>query len=255
MTDMIQGYNQAQLAIINKGVDPQYISRRDKGSKTYQYVEASYIVELLNKLFGYTWNWELIGDPVIKTTGGKDKSGLDKSFVTVKGRLSVPVLNPDGNPKYIWIVKESYGSHLFAGTDPEVQGYSYKSAATDALKKCASMLGIAKNVYMSEDLFAYLQEENYADDWTDQTIAMYKDQYDEMMRLAKERDTLTQDIHRFCEETGDYSELNRITPSNVIHFLEWIKTQEVPPSIEEELSELEIEHQSAPAKRVIPKLY
>lgn len=255
MAETIQGYNPFQLAMITKGVDPQYISHRDKGKKTYQYVEASYIMELLNQLFGYTWSWELIGDPIIRTTGGKDKSGLDKSFVTVKGRLSVPVLNPSGDPKYIWITKESYGSHLFAGTDPEVQGYSYKSAATDALKKCASMLGIAKNVYMSEELFAYLQEEESADEWTDQTIAMYKDQYDEMMRLAKERASLPQDIHRFCEETKDYTEENRITPSNVIHFLEWIKNQEPIPSIEEELDKMEIEQQPAPAKRVIPKLY
>ncbi len=250
--ETLQGYNQLQQALVNKGIDPQYISRRDKGGKTYRYVEAGYIVELLNKMFGYIWTWE-VGDSQIKTTGGKDKNGLEKSFVTVKGRLTVPVLDPNEEGKYTWIAKESFGSHLFAGTDPETQGYAFKAASTDALKKCASMLGIAKNVYMSEEMFAYLQEQEEADEWTDETIAIYKDQYNQMMNMAKTDPDLAVRIHKFCTETNDYSEMDHITPSNVIHFLTWLQTQ--TPSVEEELDPLEISSQPLPAQKPAPKLY
>ena len=244
----LQGYDQFQQALINKGIEPQYISRRDKGNKTYRYVEASYIVELLNQLFGYIWTWE-VSDPQIKLTGGKDKNGLEKSFVTVKGRLTVPVIDPNDPSKYTWISKESFGSHLFAGTDPEVQGFSYKAAATDALKKCASMLGIAKNVYMSEEMFGYLQEQGAADEWTDETIAIYKDQYDQMMELVSNVPNLKEYIHEFCVETNDYSEIDHITPSNVVRFLTWMEKK--PPAPVEDWEPMEIEL----PKSAAPKLY
>ena len=252
---MLQGYNPMQLAQIAKGIDPKYIKPRTKGNKTYRYVEASYVVELLNQLFGHIWTWE-IGDPQIKSTGGKDKNGLEKSFVTVKGRLTVPVIDPNSNgDKYIWISKESFGSHLFAGTDPETQGFSFKAAATDALKKCASMLGVAKNVYMSEEMFEYLQEEGLADEWTDETVATLKDQYDQMMALYdSNKETLPTLINKFCDETKDYTVEGRITPSNVIHFLEWY--QNLKPVDMPEIDKLEIEEQTIPAfttQRSIPK--
>ncbi len=255
--ELLQGYNPFQQTLINKGVESQYIKPRTKGNKTYRYVEVSYIIELLNQLFGYIWTWE-VGDPQVRLTGGQDKNGLEKSFVTVKGRLSVPVLDPNSNGgKYIWISKESFGSHLFAGTDPEVQGYAYKAAASDALKKCASMLGVAKNVYMSEEMFEYLQEEGLADDWTDEMIAAYQNQYDQMMNLAATDPDLARKIHEFCVETKDYSEMDHVTPSNVMHFLMWIKDKNVP--VEEALDPLEIETQpkaeEKPVQRVLPKLY
>ena len=123
--EILQGYNQSQLADINSGVESQYISTRSKGNKTYRYVEASYITELMNKLFGYIWSWE-VNDPQIHLTGGKDKNGNDKAYVTVHGTLRVPVLNPsheeDGKePKYIWITKESYGSHQLAGQELNIK--------------------------------------------------------------------------------------------------------------------------------------
>ena len=255
----LQGYSQSQLIQINSGVESQYISTRDKGNKTYRYVEASYIIELLNKLFGYTWNWE-VDTPEIHLTGGKDKNGNDKCYVTVHGRLTVPVLNPnftetasDYKDRYIWIMKESFGSHLIAGTDPEVQGFAYKAAATDALKKCASMLGIAKNVYMSEELFTYLQENGEVDEWTDETIKMYKEQYDKMMDLYRTNSDLPKYIHDFCTETKDYSEMDRITPGNVINFLAWVQNR--ISSIEETLNEQEIESTppaSSAKKRAVP---
>ena len=154
----------------------------------------------------------------------------------------------------MWIHKESFGSHALLGTDPEVQGFAYKSAATDAFKKCASMLGIAKNVYMSEELFAYLQENGEVDEWTDETIAMFQEQYNKMMDLYKNDPKLPEYIHEFCLETKDYSEMDRITPGNVINFLEWVQGK--LPTIEEALNTLEIESQpvsnSGPVVRKLP---
>ena len=249
MMEKMQGYNPFQQALIDRGVEPQYIFSRSKGGKTYRYVEASYIVELLNQLFGYVWNWE-VGDSSIRTFMGtkfiketKQTVPEEKSFVVVKGTITVPVLNPNYNEandshenKYIWIKKESFGSHPLLGNDAETQGDAYKAAATDALKKCASMLGVAKNVYMSEE------------------VAMYREQYNQMVELFKNNPDLEKLIHTFCEETMDYSTADSITPSNIVHFLSWIK--ERTASIEEDLDKLEIETQPLPeTKPTARKLY
>lgn len=266
--NILQGYNPIQLAQIAKGIDPKYIKPRTKGGKTYRYVEASYVVELLNQMFGHIWNWQL-DEPGVRTFMGtkyvketKQTVPEEKSLVFVKGSITVPVLNPNYDEanssykdKYIWITKESFGSHPLLGNDAETQGYAYKAAATDALKKCASMLGIAKNVYMSEEMFEYLQEEGLADEWTDETIATLKDQYDQMMALYdNNKETLPTLINKFCDETKDYTAEGRITPSNVIHFLEWY--QNLKPVDMPEIDKLEIEEQTIPAfttQRSIPK--
>ncbi len=35
-------------------------SRRAKGGGTWQYVETSYVIDTLNRLFGYMWSFEVL---------------------------------------------------------------------------------------------------------------------------------------------------------------------------------------------------
>ena len=111
----------------------------------------------------------------------------------------------------------------------EVRGSAFKSASSDALKKAASSLGIARNVYMSDELLMYLDSLNEAEEqdiWTEQTKAEYQKEFDEMVAFAQSHPDLNYYKKTFCDETNNYTAYMEITPSNIRAFLSWIKENE-----------------------------
>lgn len=132
-----------QEAIDNliKGHTPaEFIKERPgRGGKTFNYVETYYVVDQLNKLFGFRWNFEIISEEI-----------TDKE-ATVKGRLTAHA--SDGQT----IVKEQFGeADRQAGVPP---GDTKKGAASDCLKKCASLFGIALDVYWGKELEIFTPEQ------------------------------------------------------------------------------------------------
>lgn len=87
-----------------------------------------YVLERLNRVFGIG-SWEYRTEPV---DVGAPTSGKGKMCV-VKGILDIP----------------EYGIHLeqYGGNDNADMGDAYKGAATDALTKIASYLGIGFDIY------------------------------------------------------------------------------------------------------------
>lgn len=88
-----------------------------------------YVLERLNQVFG-VGNWEFRTEPVnVRDTGGAGRGPM----CVVKGILDIP----------------EYGIHLeqYGGNDNPDMGDAYKGAATDALTKLASYLGIGFEVY------------------------------------------------------------------------------------------------------------
>jgi hypothetical protein len=88
-----------------------------------------YVLERLNNVFGIG-NWEFRTEPV---DVGSPTSGSKGRMCVVKGILDIPL----------------YGIHLeqYGGNDNPDMGDAYKGAATDALTKIASYLGIGFEVY------------------------------------------------------------------------------------------------------------
>ena len=109
-------------------------SRPAKGGGHWQYVTGVYVKKVLNFVCGFNWSFEILDEKVV----------LEAKQVIVKGKLTC-VLN--GNE----IVKMQYGRKdvIFRkGTQiPLDLGNDLKAAATDALKKCASELGVASDIY------------------------------------------------------------------------------------------------------------
>ena len=87
-----------------------------------------YVLERLNNVFGIG-NWEYRTEPV--TLG--PSTGSKGQMAVVKGVLDIP----------------EYGIHLeqYGGNDNPDMGDAYKGAATDALTKIASYLGIGFDIY------------------------------------------------------------------------------------------------------------
>lgn len=129
--------NASQLALLLKKTPKQYVHTRPaKGGGTWDYVSGGYIRKVLNLMFGWDWDFEVVSEQVV----GKQ--------VIVKGKLTCRVNNRQ-------IVKMQFGCKEVicrSGTETPLNlGNDFKAAATDALKKCAAELGIAADIYNKQD--------------------------------------------------------------------------------------------------------
>lgn len=138
--------NEHQLAQILKRTPPQYIKKRPaKGGGTWDYVTGGYVRKVLNLMFGWDWDFEILEHTII---GGE---------AVVKGRLTCRtngkqiVKTQFGNKDVIY--KKQTQDEITKGLDkiPLSIGNDLKAAATDALKKCAAEIGIAADIYNKED--------------------------------------------------------------------------------------------------------
>lgn len=117
--------------------------RQGAGGRSFDYVEAGYVKDLLNKTFN-SWSFTIVDKQVGNTQ------------IWVQGRLTVqvPVTQPDGTIQFVEIVKEQFGGASIKksrtdGTPIDI-GNDLKAAASDALKKCASEWGVASDIYWGE---------------------------------------------------------------------------------------------------------
>lgn len=122
------------LTVLNEATPIDKIKQRPgNAGRTFKYIEIGYVVKQLDRAFGRLWDWEIIDQNV------------GTSQLWVKGRLTVH-LAPNFDLK-----KETFGSSdikKFSQTGLVIDiGNDLKSASSDALKKAASMLGIASDVY------------------------------------------------------------------------------------------------------------
>lgn len=129
--------NANQLALLLKKTPKQYVHTRPaKGGGTWDYVSGGYVRKVLNLMFGWDWDFEVVSEQVV----GKQ--------VIVKGKLTCRVNNRQ-------IVKMQFGCKEIIcrkGIDEALNlGNDFKAAATDALKKCAAELGIAADIYNKQD--------------------------------------------------------------------------------------------------------
>lgn len=125
------------LTVLNAKTPKDKIKTRPgRGGKSFSYVETGYVIKQLDKAFNHLWEWEIVEEKVGETQ------------VWVKGRLTA-WLAPGFSIK-----KEAYGgSDIKKSNDLVIDiGDDLKSASSDALKKSASMLGIASDVYFPNEV-------------------------------------------------------------------------------------------------------
>ena len=125
----------SQKRIIRLETPQEFIKTRPgKGKKTFSYVEVGYVTAKLNEVFSHVgWDFEVLHEEV-----------LDKE-VWVRGKLTVK----DPTTDYT-VTKTNYGTkERYPGEVP--LGDTLKAAAGDCLKKCASMFGVASDVYWQHE--------------------------------------------------------------------------------------------------------
>jgi hypothetical protein len=123
-----------QAELLASKTPQRYIKKRKgRGGQEFDYVEINYVIAKLNAIFGFNWD--------VETT----KSEIGRNQVWVQVRLTVRL--KDGTE----IRKDAFG-----GSDVKKLRKSgeviniaddLKAAQSDAIKKAASMLGVAWDVY------------------------------------------------------------------------------------------------------------
>lgn len=151
--------NQNQIQKLWNSTSAKYkYSRPAKGGGNWTYVKASYVRKVLDSVFGFDWSFEIETSlseafEVAKMTGS----------VVVKGKLTCNVIDDRGSVRSIikqqfgradvkW--KKGYGPNDSAGADhpqPLDIGNDFKAATSDCLKKCASLMGVAADVYEADE--------------------------------------------------------------------------------------------------------
>jgi len=131
--------NGKQLEFITSRTPKKYVRQRPaKGGGQWDYVSGGYVKKVLNLMFGFDWDFEILDEKIM----------IESKEVVVKGRLTCRT-----NGKVIQ--KMQYGNKdiIFKrGTETPLSiGNDMKAAATDCLKKCASELGIAADIYNKQD--------------------------------------------------------------------------------------------------------
>lgn len=107
-------------------------TRAGKGGKQFTYVEGGYVIARLNQVFSpIGWDFE-ISEQIINPTE-----------IVVRGRLMVKDFKTGFS-----IGKSQYGTKDRIAGVP--LGDSIKAAATDCLKKCASLFGVGLDVYWGQ---------------------------------------------------------------------------------------------------------
>ena len=135
------------LQVLQKTPSAHIYRRPAKGGGQWEYVTGTYVKKVLNFTFGFCWDFEI------------KEHGKEGNLMWVLGRLVIK----DAKTLQAMIVKEQFGRaeiKFKKGTnDPVDFGNDMKAAATDALKKCASELGIASDVYGKNE-FRDIQQED-----------------------------------------------------------------------------------------------
>lgn len=144
---------------------PNVMEKPGRGGETFQYVRAVDVIRRLLNAHGLEYSFEIVS------------GHRDGDYVIVHGRLS----HYDGDKLY---TKDQFGSaqvkYRRGSNEPLDLGNDFKAAASDAIKKCATLWGVALDLYEPQPL-----------------ILLSEAQKNEILRLLSARGTpLTDDIDR-----------------------------------------------------------
>lgn len=175
--------------------------RKGKAGMILSYVEGGYMIKRLNEVFTpLGWSFRII------------EKIIEPNEVAVLGELTVKF------PNGFEITKNQFGTQERLAKMP--LGDALKSAGTDSLKKCASLLGIALDVYSSilEDSSADLRGSKKNNNTTntkktkeevEESIKWIKGiKHQQTLLIAKDRVEKSEDYTKE-EKTNILSEINK----------------------------------------------
>lgn len=221
------------VAVLTRPLDKRLVKQREgHNGKMLDYVEWAAVARILNEAFNYDWSFEVRGWEIV------DVPPVPVIRYNKKTRRREPVLDDDGNqlmepqPPILQVqgrlvaggqFKDQFGSVVLFGKS-ELWADAFKAAASDCLKKCASLFGIALELY-SEELPPLEHEDdvvddatNEDDDWDPEEVARLR----ELMEALgiEDNDGLNQYVEEFSG--GTLTSYLDIGPENLAAFNDYL---------------------------------
>ena len=143
-------FNAKQMQLLLANTPARFVKQRPaKGGGTWSYVSGGYVRKVLNLLFGFDWDFEILSEQIMHG------EAVVKGKLTVRSGERVVSKMQYGNKEITY--KNDYQKYIDEKgverfkkikTDEVLSiGNDLKAAATDCLKKCAAELGVANDIY------------------------------------------------------------------------------------------------------------
>lgn len=138
--------NGNQLKFLLKKTPAQYLRKRPaKGGGQWDYVSGGYVKKMLNLMFGFDWDFEILEQLILHG------EAIVKGRLTCRTNGKIIVKTQFGNKDIIYKKQSEADAKLNLEKIPLSIGNDLKAAATDCLKKCAAEIGIAADIYNKEE--------------------------------------------------------------------------------------------------------
>lgn len=181
------------LGITQLPTNPEWIKERRNRGQTFSYVSGDVVIRILNKAFRNRWSFEIKETRIVNSSPQKQKDSNilieQNPVVQVLGRMTIPG----------WGVREQWGAQPIVGGQ-DVQEHAFKSASTDAMKKCASLFGVTLDLYgqqgMSELMISvedYLRDDEKTFDKVKEQI-LAKSREKELKAELEKEDTMEEEV-------------------------------------------------------------
>lgn len=218
---------------------PLYVVKEKPGKAKASYVAGQTVIDKLNTTFGYAgWEWTItkawIDESVEKITTSKWENNRKinlkpEEYIKepqlpvchVIGKLTVHFEKEDGT--IYSVTKEA------PGAQPIVAGQSnqencYKGAHTDALKKAATMFGIALELYRDDKEKYYFGEVSYENPWTEEALKEHKENLSIIKEFKKQYSLSDANMNEYINaySSGKMPTMDYIVPETIQGFVEYI---------------------------------
>ena len=196
--------------IISSPIPKELIKQREGGGgKKLNYISGSTVIDILNVAFDYDWDWNIErvwiekSQPYLnkwlKDNSGKQVGGLEEQapVAHVLGYLTIRYQEETENGIISHeLIKSATGSKVILGKASD-QDSIFKAAATDALKKAASLIGIGLELYRDEEEQSYYDAISYENPWTEELLKEFETERTFIKQIMKEYDLNEEE---FCEQ-------------------------------------------------------
>lgn len=230
---------------LSEAIDPSLLKTRKSGGTELTYITQNTCIDRLNEIFGYMWSFEIVdhwmeeGVTQIKVENPKypftsKNTDMDAVKVNAEGKryielpqlpsawvlvkLTVPMVDDNGN--IVYITKMATGSQAINGPQATQSINGYKGAQSDALKKAASLFGIALELYRDateEEYFQSIRDGYMPDTWTEEAEKQYEKQLGVLHEMLEQYEWSLDDIGYYVAIATDnvYSSFRKMPPEYI----------------------------------------
>lgn len=143
-------FNENQVKILLKKTPEKFIKKRKIGKFEVSGVSGGYIKKMLNLIFTWDWDFEVVRYDV----------NIEAGQVITLGKLTCRSNGKSITKMQTGCCEIDYNNKKIVNL-----GNSIKASNTDALKKCASEIGIASDIYNKEEFREVEIENNQQDEY------------------------------------------------------------------------------------------